>query len=239
MTKYIIGGTLVILILLSIVVLGPKKEETAIGIHKVDVIEVLQANNYTYLHVKENRKKDWLAVPSMIASAGDTYYYTGGMVMENFESKDLGRTFESVLFLEKVYISPPGSHPAEASSEPAADHAGAVKDPKMNFEIDVLEDGISIGDLFSDKDKYNGKTVKIRGAVTKFNPDIMHTNWIHIQDGSDFEGNYDLTITSDQEVEAGLIIIVEGKITLDKDFGYGYFYEVLMEEAKITVESSH
>jgi hypothetical protein len=81
--------------------------------------------------------------------------------------------------------------------------------------------------------------VKIRGAVTKFNPDIMQTNWIHIQDGSDFDGKYDLTITSDQLVETGLIITVEGKITLDKDFGYGYFYEVLMEEAKITVESSH
>ena len=199
--------------------------------------EVLQANNYTYLHVKEKRKTEWLAVPSMIAAVGDKYYYTGGMVMENFESKDLGRVFDAVLFLEQVYLTPPT--PNAAVPPTAAEHSGAIQDPKMKFNIDPLEDGISIAELYSEKSKYNGKTVRIRGAVTKFNPDIMSKNWIHIQDGSDFEGKYDLTITSDEEVEAGMIITVEGKIILDKDFGYGYFYEVLMEEAKITLESSH
>jgi hypothetical protein len=109
----------------------------------------------------------------------------------------------------------------------------------MNFKVDALEDGISIADLYSDKKKYDGKTVRIRGAVTKFNPDIMQTNWLHIQDGTDYEGMYDLTITTDQALETGLIVTVEGKITLDKDFGYGYFYEVLMEDAKISVESMH
>lgn len=237
MMKYIIGISLLVLIALSVYILGPKKEVAAGGVHKVVVTEVIQANNYTYLQVKEKRNTEWLAVPSMIASVGDTYYYTGGMVMENFESKDLGRVFDAVLFLEQVYPSPPT--PNTATTPSSTEHTGAVQDPKMNFNMDPVEDGISIADLYSDKDKFNGKTVKIRGAVTKYNPDIMGKNWIHIQDGSDFDGKYDLTITTNQAAEAGEIIIVEGKVTVDKDFGYGYFYEVLLEEAKISIESSH
>ncbi len=236
--KYIIGISLLVLIALSIYIIGPKKEVAAGGVHEVVVTEVLQANNYTYLEVKENKQKVWVAVPSMIAAVGDKYYYTGGMVMENFESKDLGRVFDAILFLEQVYQSPPTSH-AAAADPSSTEHTGAVQDPKMNFEIDPLEDGISISELYSNKEKYEGKIVKVRGAVTKFNPDIMSLNWIHIQDGTHFEGKYDLTITSDQTVEAGNIVIVEGKVILDKDFGYGYFYEVLMQDAKIIEESNH
>ncbi len=236
--KYLIGISLLILIALSVYIIGPKNKEVAPGsTHEVVVTEVLQANNYTYLHVKEKRNTEWLAVPSMIASVGDTYYYTGGMVMENFESKDLGRVFDAILFLEQVYQSPPT--PNAASTPSSTEHTGAVQDPKMNFEIDPLEDGISIADLYSNKEKYKGKIVKVRGAVTKFNPDIMSLNWIHIQDGTHFEEKYDLTITTDQAAETGTVVIVEGKVILDKDFGYGYFYEVLMEDAKVTIESSH
>jgi hypothetical protein len=61
----------------------------------------------------------------------------------------------------------------------------------------------------------------------------MKKNWIHLQDGTDFSGKFDLAVTTDSEVKVGDNITVEGVITLDKDFGFGYFYEVLMEDAKI------
>ena len=235
--KYIIGVSVIILVIISVIVLRPGKSESAEKYHKVVVTEVLQAGSYTYLLAKENKKENWLAVPSMIASEGDTYYYTGGLLMENFESKDFDRIFESVIFLEALYETPPSE---VAKADPSAtQHTGAVKDPKMNFKVDHLEDGITIAELFSDKKKYEGKTVKIRGAVTKFNPDIMNTNWLHIQDGTDFEGKYDLTLTTNQVVETGSILTVEGKIILDKDFGYGYVYEILMEDASILEESAH
>jgi hypothetical protein len=75
--------------------------------------------------------------------------------------------------------------------------------------------------------------VKITGRVTKYNPSIMGKNWVHLQDGSEFEGGYDLTVTTDTVVEVGETVTFEGKIALDKDFGYGYFYSVLLEEGKI------
>ena len=62
--------------------------------HKIIVQEALQTNEYTYLHSKDNGNELWLALPSMQAKAGDTYYYQGGIQMSKFESKELNRTFE-------------------------------------------------------------------------------------------------------------------------------------------------
>lgn len=103
---------------------------------------------------------------------------------------------------------------------------------KIDVKVDACKDCIKISDLLENKKTYSGKTIKVTGKVTKFNAEIMGKNWIHIQDGSEFQGGFDLTITSDQKVAVGDIITFEGKIALDKDFGYGYSYNVLMEDAK-------
>ena len=76
-----------------------------------------------------------------------------------------------------------------------------------------------------------GKTAKIKGQVTKYTPAVMGKNWIHIQDGSDFNGKFDLTVTSLNDVKVGDVVTLEGKISLNKDLGYGYFFDVIMEDA--------
>ena len=62
----------------------------------------------------------------------------------------------------------------------------------------------------------------------------MNKNWVHLQDGTKDGTNFDLTITTLDSVKAGDIVVFEGKVTLDKDFGAGYFYEVILEDAKLT-----
>lgn len=64
----------------------------------------------------------------------------------------------------------------------------------------------------------------------------MGTNWIHIQDGTGSKDTHDLLITTNQSVKVGSIIIAEGKVVNDKDFGSGYFYNVLLENSKIILE---
>ena len=203
--------------------------------HKVVVSEVLQTNNYTYLLVKENDAETWLAVPKMIAEKGETYFYDGGMLMENFESKELNRTFEKIYFLEGVRKT--AEVPQQSMTDSNAMHSNPHNEKpapeQSKVEVTPIEGGISIGDLFSDKGKYEGKTVTIKGVVAKFNPQIMKKNWIHIQDGTEFNGEFDLTVTSQSNVKVGDTIVVEGKIFLDKDFGYGYFYDIIMEDAVI------
>ncbi len=231
--RYVTITAMFILLILSCKNSGSRRAIPVSDVHEAEVIEVLHTGNYTYLQVKENGKERWLAVPRMIASPGEVYYYRGGMEMEDFQSKELGRLFESVLFLEQVYTS--SDIPEEEAVEQPV-HTGVVQAQRLNFSIDPAKEGITISELYSGKKGYEGKTVKIRGAVTRFNPAILETNWIHIQDGTEHEGKFDLTVTSGQTAEPGEIIVVEGKITLDRDFGFGYFYEVLMEDATITVD---
>jgi hypothetical protein len=104
---------------------------------------------------------------------------------------------------------------------------------KADIKITPCESCITIGKLMADKKSFSGKTIKVKGVVTKVNEEIMGKNWIHIQDGTEAEGVYDLTITTLKAVSVGDTVTFEGKISLDKDFGYGYFYNVLMEEGDI------
>ncbi len=199
------------------------------GVHKVKLMEALQTNNYTYLLVKEKGEEQWLAVPKMEAELGESYYYKDGMEMSNFISKELDREFESVLFLGKVSTSPDLE---EKQDIPPTTHSAMVKkDSKMNLDIQPITGGISIAELFANKEKYEGKTVKIKGQVTKFNDQIMGKNWIHLQDGTQHNGLYDLTATSTLKVIVGDIVSLEGKVTLNRDFGYGYKYDIILEEA--------
>ena len=200
-------------------------------IHRVIVEEVLQTSSYTYLLVKDKGQLQWLAVPKIDAKIGETYLFKGGNEMKDFKSTQLNRIFESVIFLgDIVNANSMGEDKPETFAE-------REKPENSGKRIDVLMDkaegGISIAELFSDKETFEGKIVKIKGKVVQFSPSIMDRNWIHLQDGTDFEGNFDLVATSNSQADVGDIVVLEGKITLNKDFGYGYFYNVIMEECTV------
>jgi len=107
---------------------------------------------------------------------------------------------------------------------------------KKHVDVQPAKDGITIAELFAHKSSYAGKTVRVKGQVTKFNAAIMKMNWVHLQDGTEFSGKYDLTVTTNLEVAVGEIVTLEGVVALDKDFGYGYAYEVLLENATFVKE---
>ena len=221
--------------------------------HKIVVQEVIQTSQYTYLHATENNNAGWFAVSTIPAKSGDTYFYDRGFETKKFESKELNRVFESIILLEKLYTEPKSSAVVATNdhyTNPTTDHqssttqdgAAATSESytrkttppeKKEIKIAVAKGGISIADLFSKKESYAGKTVKIKGQVTKYTPAVMNKNWIHIQDGTDFNGKFDLVVTSENEAKVGDIITLEGKISLNKDLGYGYFFDVIMEDAAI------
>lgn len=205
---------------------------------KALVKEVHQAGVYTYLLVEQNKKDLWIAVPAMEATPGETYYFEGGLEMRDFESKELGRTFESVLFVEGLSITPLTSEKGmmegammEGTMPDGSVHAGRVDVEKKNITMEHAEGEITIAELFADRKEYNGQIVRVRGEVTKFNAEIMDRNWVHIQDGTDYEGHFDLTATTTLDFEVGSMVVLEGTVSIDKDFGYGYVYEILLENA--------
>jgi len=211
-----------------------KKGEDLNGAHKVIVKEVLQANAYTYLNVTENETDQWIAVAKMDAKVGDVFYYNDFMEMKYFESKDLGRTFESVYFIENLRSSLEMEMPMNMQM-PEGHVAVEGQKPnivKEELKIEPVEGGITIAELFTNRKKYDGKKIIIRGKIVKVNHGIMNKSWYHIQDGTSADDNFDLTVTSlNEEIKENDIVTFEGKIILNKDFGYGYSYEVLLEDA--------
>jgi hypothetical protein len=128
-------------------------------------------------------------------------------------------------------LSKPGTAKAPATeTSVTGDKPGKVTPEKEQVTIEQTAGVTTISQLYSDLKKYNGQTIRVKGKVTKVNLAIMNKNWIHLQDGTEYNNQFDLTITSDQEFNVGSVVTIEGKVALDKDFGYGYSYKVLLEE---------
>lgn len=193
------------------------------------VIEIIPAKGYTYLQVTENKKDYWIAVPTMEVEVGETIYFSRFMIMEDFRSDNIDKSFDEILFVEDARKSP-------TPDEMKKIHSGVLSGEKQNIKIEPLSDGKTIQQIYSSKSALNGELVKVKGKVVKFNKQIMKRNWIHIQDGTGSENEFDLVITSNDEAKVGDIITAEGKIAVDKDFGAGYFFPVIIEEAKIEKE---
>jgi hypothetical protein len=198
-----------------------------------EVLEVVQTSNYTYLRVYENFGERWVAVSRMEAKKGDKYYYDSALLMNNFHSKELDRNFETVYFINKVSTSSSSTQPKTAQMPTG--HSGKVKTTKnSSISIEKTSGEITVAQVFENRADYANKEIEIRGVVVKVNKQVMGKNWIHIQDGSNNNGNFDLTITSQDLPEINDEVTFKGTIILNKDFGAGYFYEVIMENSAMT-----
>jgi len=197
---------------------------------KGEVKEVIHTSAYTYLRVEKNHKEEWIAINKQEVEKGAIIYYKDGLEMNNFTSPELKRTFEKVYFVQDISDSP------IQNKMPAGVTGTEPKKPvlsKLNVKIDQPEGGISISDLYAKRNDYAGKTVNVKGQVTKVNFAIMNRNWIHIQDGTSEGENFDLTVTTNHEPKVGDVVTYTGTLVLNKDFGSGYSYELLLENASL------
>lgn len=204
--------------------------------HKVIAQEVLHVNQYSYIRVLEDGEESWIAAPTTPVTIGNTYYYGKTMEIKNFESKDLGKTFETIYFVERISENAEeATVPLTKNPHPQNTTMEATKPTieKKEIAVETLPNGISIAELFKNKEKYNNKVVTLKGEVTKYNPAIMGINWFHIQDGTDFNGEFDLTVTTAAVVKIGDVVTIKGKVTLNKDFGAGYLYAIIIENAEL------
>ena len=93
-----------------------------------------------------------------------------------------------------------------------------------------------VSDVFKDRAVLDKQKVTVKGKVVKVSAGIMGRNWIHLQDGSGTPAlkDNDLTVTTDQELPAvGKVVTITGTLAKDKDFGSGYFYQVIVENASV------
>jgi hypothetical protein len=219
--------TLKILVIAMMAIATACSSPSGDGAVTVKVKTVEQVPNYTYLLVKGKGPAYWIAVSSTEIEVGESITYEGGMIMENFHSKELDRTFEKVIFLDGLEENQASNTDKMLGTSQGSD----VKSDRLETNIDREAGSVSIAELFADPSAYEGKTIKVKGEVAKFNSNIMERNWVHLQDGTEFEGKYDLTVTSQERFEVGQVVTLEGILALNRDFGYGYKYDVLLEKA--------
>ncbi len=225
----------------------PAKKPAATGENKPaeaqtgKVLEVLNASNYTYLRVDTGRDKIWLAAPQLNIKPGEKVTFSSGLPMKNFESKTLGRTFDTVYFVERVSREGDKSTGQAAAQSMPEGHPKISQDngggQKMDFSrIAKANGGKTIAEIYAQKTQLSGKKTAVRGKVVKYNSAIMGKNWIHLKDGTGPEGSNDLTVTTKSDAKVGDTLLVRGIVVTDKDYGYGYKYPVIIEDAEVTIE---
>lgn len=230
MKRYLIG-------LAAVLVLACSEEKKPVAIDssttttdskykKIEVIDAIPGGGYTYVQALQDGDTIWMAMSATDVVKGNTYYYETAMEMKNFPSKELNRTFASIYFLDRLLKEPHEPLPGEEHTQ-----SPIGKNEKISFPAE--EGIISIADLFNQREDYAGKTVTVRGQVTKVNNQIMNRNWVHIQDGTSTDEAFDLTITTEANVNLGDVVKFTGTVAVDKDFTLGYKYKLLLENATV------
>lgn len=199
--------------------------------HKVVAEEALNTEKYTYLRVNENGQSFWIAIPKSPVEIGATYYYQGGLLKKNFASREYNRVFETIYLVSGISKQPAGAGGSAVDQALAQTQTPNAADVAPPTEVKPAAGAVKIATLLANLGKYDGKVIKVTGKCVKINPMIMGRNWIHLQDGT--ANNFDLTITTTENVSLGSTITMEGTIALNKDFGAGYRYNVIMEGATL------
>jgi hypothetical protein len=196
------------------------------------VVETMNSGGYTYVKLEKDGSEVWVAVPETDIEVGEYMTFQGGTMMRNFTSRTLDRTFDSIIFSS----GPAGRH----GSSPHAGVQGKrpVKPELANIQVDKAEgdNAYTVGELYGKSADLDTRTVRVRGVVVKVLTAIMGTNWVHIQDGSGdaAAGSNDLVVTTDDVPLVGDTITVSGTLAKDKDFGAGYKYAVIVENATVS-----
>ena len=204
------------------------------------VLETMDAATYTYVRVKTDKGDVWAASSQFKVAVGDKVVVPLEMPMENFRSNALKRDFPLIFFATR--ITKEGEAPAAESAIAAM--GGALPpghSPTGSARATVTEvipqpaGGTTVAALWTNRKALAGKPVTVRAKVVKFNGGIMGKNWFHLQDGTGTEkdGTNDITVTSAAETKVGDIVTITGTLVLDRDFGSGYAYAVIIEDAKI------
>lgn len=194
-----------------------------------EVVEHVAAPPYSYLRIRTARGEVWAAVNAAQVAKGSTVTVSSPMLMTKFESKSLNRTFDEIYFGS---LAPTG----DATASGGDPHAGAAS---TTAPFDVKVDKASGTDARTVAEAWaqaaDGKSVTIRGKVVKYNGGVMGKNWIHLQDGSGdaAQGTNDITVTSMDVASVGETVTITGTVRTNRDFGSGYVYRVIVEDAKV------
>lgn len=211
----------------------PAAQPAAAGAVRGEVVETMDAAGYTYVRVKTADGELWAAGPKTPMAVGEEIELGQGMLMKDFASKELDRTFEEIWFVGGYAKAGAASMDA-VSRELQNAHAGLGEKVDEAIDVAPASGGQTVAGVY---ELGAGDQVLLRGKVVKANYNIMGTNWYHVQDGTGQGAGADITVTSQARVNVGDVVLVKGKLSLDRDFGAGYRYDRIVEDAELTADA--
>jgi hypothetical protein len=203
------------------------------------VVETMNSGGYTYVCLEEKGKKTWFAAPEMKIAKGQVLTFELGMEMKNFTSKTLNRTFDTIYFSTgPVTAQQAGAGTTAPEAQAAKNAAPADGGEKISVKKASGKNAYTVAEVFEKRELLNKKTARVRAKVVKVSEGIMGKNWIHLQDGTGdaAKRTNDLIATTAMDVTSpavGAVVTVSGTVYKDKDFGSGYKYAAIIEEAKV------
>ena len=206
------------------------------------VVETMNASRYTYVQVDTGDTRKWVAAPQFQVKIGDSVNVPEGQPLFNFHSSILNRDFEVIYFVPRVMVADKREKMSGGTNVPAGHPIIAnAKEIQVDLSgVDKAQGGQTIAEIHSDKEKFAGKQIKVRGKVVKFNARIMKKNWLHIRDRSTSDRDDDLTVTTTTNVVArvGDTVLVSGVLAINKNLGYGIKCDAIIENAQVIVENN-
>jgi len=198
------------------------------------VKETMVSGGYSYMLLETSTGEIWAAVPRMEVKAGDEVDLKPGMVMTNFTSKTMGRTFPEIVFSAGP-MSPQA--PVAKDAEAAATEQKPLSLTVAPGEITKpdVTDAYTVEELITKSQELAGKKIVVRGKAVKISRGILAMNWVHLQDGSGqrVQETNDIVVTTSWPVKEGEIVTMGAGVAVNRDFGSGYFYKVILEEGQV------
>jgi hypothetical protein len=190
------------------------------------VVSTMDASGYTYVQIDTGGEVVWAAVPRSVVA--------GAAPMPGFYSSSLDRRFEMIYF-GPVLRNESGSAHGKLGGECPP---GAADAASLEFTgIERAENGRTVGEILKGGKSLAGQVVSVRGRVVKCTSGVLGKTWLHLRDGTAGPGGADdLTVVTDTPAAVGSLALVRGNVAVDRDFGYGYKYDLLIEDASVRVE---
>jgi len=212
---------------------APGASPAAAGALRGQVLETRNVDGYTYLRLKTAGGETWAAVPTTAVKPGALVSIGNTMVMENFESKSLKKTFDKIVFGQ--IVDPAAAPAAGTAATPSMPPAAAPAAQPIKVDKASGPDARTVAEVVSGKAGLKDKSVLVRAQVVKVNTGIMGKNWLHLRDGSGSaaDGSNDILVTTKDSAAIGDVVSVKGMVRTDVNLGSGYTYAVLIEDAAL------
>jgi hypothetical protein len=218
---------------------APEGQENIAG----TVLEAKDVSQYTYLRLATDQGETWAAVYRTPVKVGAKVTVQHATALHTFHSRELNRDFETIWFgtLPGHETAPGATAASSAPVPPAASGAtygSASAAPVVAGNAPHVAGTITIADLAKKASSLEGKQATVVGTVVKVNDGIMGRNWIHLQDGTGNAASKtnDVLVTTDEaagKASVGSVLVATGTVKTKQDFGSGYAYDFMLEQASV------